>query len=373
VQGYPPRDAQSVQGYPPRDAQSVQGYPTRDAQSVQGYPPRDAQSVQGYPPRVHAYPPMDVYSVHSYPPRIQVYPPMGPHIEHSYPPGAVPGVPGYPPMDTRSVQGYPLMDARSVQGYPPRDALSLQGYPPRDAQSVQGYPPGHIQNQPPQLRGPNPLDRRFWHPPVSGLISCVKGSMHARNYRLKNVKVNWLRGDVGQVAPLDDRYVDVFEDEIWYSKRELQQRRISDVQELQQQLDAQIFDKECEEVYECIFEKVELFYGDRHRENTNTYGAFAMSTHELRNLLSPNIMMGLSYGYRGLELGGLKGRRERTGVVAEAVREFLIDTADHKKKSARRQRLNCVEGLALAMEQVSVTDRIWSQLTAIGDQIIENS
>jgi hypothetical protein len=421
VQGYPPRDAQNVQGYPPRDAQSVQGYPPRDSQSVQGYPPRDSQSVQGYPPRdaqsVQGYPRRDAHSVHSYPPRVQAYPLMDAHSVHGYPPGAAPGVPGYPPMDARSVQGYPPMDVRSVQGYPPgaapgvpgyspidarsvqaypprdsqsvqgypprdaqsvqgyppRDAQSVQGYPPRDTQSVQGYPPRHIQNQPSQLRGPNPFDRRFWRPPVSGLSSNLKGSMNARNYRLRNINVNWDRGDVGQVFPPDDRYVDLSDDEIWFSKRELQQRRISDVQELQQQRDAQMFDKECEEVYECIFEKVELFYGDRHRENTTTYGAFAMSTLELRNLLSPNIMMGLSYGYRGLELGGLKGRRERTVVVAGAVREYLSDTANQKKKAARRQRLNFAEGLALAVEKVSVTDRIWSQLTALGDLIIENS
>jgi hypothetical protein len=143
--------------------------------------------------------------------------------------------------------------------------------------------------------------------------------------------------------------------------------------DFERQRDGQVFDQECEMVYERILKEVKAFCGDRSRGPITTYGTLIMSTAQLKSLLTHNIMMGIAHGYRGLELGGLEGRRERTEAAAEAVREHYLDSASGKKKTARRNRLNFVNGLALAVEEVSAIDRLWSQVMALGDEIIANT
>jgi hypothetical protein len=250
------------------------------------------------------------------------------------------------------------------------ESQSIDIFPPRDAQEKKGK----YASEPLTRRMPNPLDRRFWHQPATRLIACSKGSMNGRKSRVRNAHVHWIYGDVGTVAPPLDGYNDVHDDEIWWSKKELQFRRNTNVHELDQQRDVQVFDRECEAVYERIFQFVHLFYNYHKRGPITTYGTLVMSKVQMKSYLTPDLMMGIAFGYRGLELGGLEGRRERTEAALEAVRDYYLDSGCGKKnKTARRNRLNSVDALALAVEEVSVIDRLWSQVVALGEEMIVNT
>jgi hypothetical protein len=82
--------------------------------------------------------------------------------------------------------------------------------------------------------------------------------------------------DVDAIAYPMDEFTDVHEDEIWWSKKELHFRRITGMQDFEQQRDAQVFNQEWETVYARILKEVEALYGDRSRGPITTAARIAL-------------------------------------------------------------------------------------------------
>lgn len=345
-------DGYSMRGNGPQNAQ---GFSSQSVQGVQGYPPRNEVDPRRFPPAGG--------------PNMQGFPLAQNPQGFESPPQPMNGLQNFPLVGTStgSVQGYPS-GSQSVPGIPRPGVQSMPGFPPRGPRNMQGISP-----TPSTIRGPPPFDRRFWRPPVHGLIASLKGSPSARNTRLpRTVHAKFVPGDVTLVQPCPEAFYYASDDDLFFSKQELQYRRVQNENEMNTH-DAELFDTECEAVYERIFQQVEAFYGDRHREPITKYGVFSFSKDQLRSLLTPQIMMGIKCGLRGSELGGLKGRRDRTVLILEAVRGWHAECEHKRKKQARRNRLNFDVGMSLATEEVSVVDRLWSQVIALGEEIVENS
>jgi len=219
------------------------------------------------------------------------------------------------------------------------------------------------------------FDPRWWRRPrVAGDHSNLKGSLFAKNRKLdRNVRIRFCSPLVTLALPPPPSFRDMPLDEQFWTKKELGLRRRQDQMDLESNSNARLFDDECAALFEKLQQEADQFYGDYTRPAITEYGEFSMTTEDLQTMLTPNIIMGLAYGYRGVELGGIDGRRERGEVIAEAVRDYHEDSSDHKKKGARRMRLNFEAGLALACEEVSVVDRYWARLIALADELVENS
>lgn len=241
-------------------------------------------------------------------------------------------------------------------------------------------------------QGSGPLDRRYWQtydPATASVISILKqkpdeatnllsrkGQEQPRtmgkNERLRKVLVSFISGDVTLRLEASPVYPPVPDELLWWTRGELLDRQEEDRYEVQSNPQAQIFVQECDAIYNAIFAKVQTFYNDRSKGPIKEYGALNYTSAKLRRYLSKTFLYGLALGYRGLEFdGGLQGRRDRTVLAVEAVRDYYLDSSDRKKQASRRLRLNFTNGLALAVEEVSVTDRFWARVVALGEEVLE--
>jgi hypothetical protein len=222
----------------------------------------------------------------------------------------------------------------------------------------------------------SPLDPRFWRPAAwAGVPSCIKGSPAARRNR-SHATLRWHRGDVTFAAACPDGLAQCLvadKEEIWWPSKFLKARKKADSTELDQNQLARAYDRDCHEAYNYILTQIRKAKQRRDLHDTTKHKALTFSTEELQSLLTKNIMRGLAVGYRGMEMGGMYKRMDRSSKIIDQILVRFdndgIDPNVHMTRTEkRRKRLS--RDLAAASENLTEVDRVWAHVIALGDQVL---
>lgn len=219
------------------------------------------------------------------------------------------------------------------------------------------YTPDRIQSK------GNPMDPRFWFvlPPPNG-ISILKGTRFARNSPIEN-RVSFWQCDVTKVGEADYMY-GVPPEVIWWTKAELNNRVIEDDNDRIVNPVAKIYDQECTKAFEKLTDRVKRAL-DRNRHPRPNIAAL-WNDAKLAKLIKQPVMAGLSFGFRGIELGGMAGRRLRARGHFEMIKEYTDESNYRTKRRARTARRGGAMGVA--SEEYTLTIRLWARTVALADQ-----
>jgi hypothetical protein len=198
----------------------------------------------------------------------------------------------------------------------------------------------------------------------------MKGSPAARRNRVQ-APLRWHRGDVTFVAACPDGLAHCLladKDDIWWPKNFLKARKMADSKELDHNQLALAYDRDCHEAYKYILTQIRKTKQRRDLHDTSPYKALTFSTEELQSLLTKNIMRGLAVGYRGMELGGMYNRGDRSRKIIHQIlvrfENYGIDSNVHMTWTEKQR------DLVAASEELTEVDRIWAHVIALGDQVL---
>jgi hypothetical protein len=209
----------------------------------------------------------------------------------------------------------------------------------------------------------NPMDPRCWlvRPPPYG-ISILKGTRSARNSPIEH-RVTFWQCDVTKIGEAEYMYK-VQPEVIWWTKAELNQRLTEDDKDRLTNPVAKIYDQECKKAFEKLTERVKKAL-DRNRHSKPNIDAL-WNDAKLAKLIKQPIMTGLSFGFRGIELGGMAGRRSRARGHFEMIQEYRDESNYRTKRRARTARRG--DAMGLASEEYTLIVRLWARAIAMADQ-----
>ena len=168
-------------------------------------------------------------------------------------------------------------------------------------------------------------------------------------------------------APVDmDLFLESHWEDIWWSDDMHVARREKDMQKLQESRSVRAFGEDCFHTKEYLAGQLATIKG----EAKHTQQHMDISREQLRGLLTPNLMKGMKLGHRGLELGGLAMRMERS---AHIVKQVLKKYEKRKKlfknrREAFRSRRKEDTTLSDLCIKYSEVDRLWARVVALADQ-----
>jgi len=195
------------------------------------------------------------------------------------------------------------------------------------------------------------------HPQISQTISQSTDSRHGPK-RGNQRKVAFIGGDVKVIIPPPadlGRIIADNRESIWWPPVALTRRKSKDVQSLRERRTAQAYEKDSQLAFQQLRQRLKEI-GNAESESS------VLKESELIPLLTTRILQGYASGHRGLELGGVLNRRQRSLAVSNVV---LTHTSHDKNHEGRRQEAE----LGAAAARASQTDRVWARVVALGDQI----
>jgi hypothetical protein len=206
----------------------------------------------------------------------------------------------------------------------------------------------------------NPLDTRFWRRSTTNIPSSLKrGTKSHLPY-----KVRWARECITFVgAPI---YVIFDPREMWWTGPELHYIDMENQHELETRETANVFDQECEVVFDRIIDECQALQ-DRRKNPLRDLSALWNAAH-LRKFLTPNVIQGLLNGHRGLELGGLESRREKTVEQYRIVFDYIDCNFYNADSLVKRNRQE--SGLADAASDATLCDRVFAYMMGLADEMI---
>ncbi|GAX09415.1 hypothetical protein FisN_6Lh211 [Fistulifera solaris] len=206
----------------------------------------------------------------------------------------------------------------------------------------------------------NPLDSRFWTRSKTNIPPSLKQGTKSR----LPYKVRWSREYITFVgAPI---YVIFDPREMWWTGPELHYIDMENQHELDTRETAYVFDQECEMVFDRIIDECQAFQ-DRRKNPLRDLSAL-WNAANLRKFITPSLIQGLLNGHRGLELGGLEGRREKTVEQYRIVFDFIdcnFNKSDSLVKKNRQE-----SGLADAASDATLCDRVFAYMMGLADEMI---
>lgn len=210
------------------------------------------------------------------------------------------------------------------------------------------------------MTGIDPLDRRFWRRSNTNIRSSLKLGMKSKS----PYKVRWPKGYVSFVG--EPIYVIFDPQEMWWTGPELQYIDMENQRELETRESAHVFDRECELVYDRVIDECQVLQ-DRRRNPLRDLSAL-WSPSNLRNFFTPNLIQGLVNGHRGLELGGLEGRREKNVEQYRVVFDYIACNFYNAESRVKKNRQGM--GLADAASDATLCDRVFAYMMGLADEMI---
>ncbi|GAX09416.1 hypothetical protein FisN_6Lh210 [Fistulifera solaris] len=207
----------------------------------------------------------------------------------------------------------------------------------------------------------NPMDPRCWviRPSANSIL---KGTRFARNAPIEH-RVTFWQCDVTKIGEAEYMY-GVRPEVIWWTKAELNQRLMEDDKDRLTNPVAKIYDHECKKAFEKLTERVKKALDRNWHPKPNIDALW--NDAKLAKLIKPPIMTGLSMGFRGIELGGMAGRRLRARGHFEMIQEYRDESNYRTKRRARTARRG--DAMGLASEEYTLIVRLWARATAMADQ-----
>lgn len=216
-------------------------------------------------------------------------------------------------------------------------------------------------------RNNNPLDPRRWYVlPPPNRISILKGTIYARNCPNEH-SVTFGQCDVMKVGEADYMY-GVPDEVVWWTKAELNNRVIEDDNDRVMNPIAQMYDHECAKAYGKLQERVKKALDRNRNSKPNIAGLW--NDAKLAKLIKQPIMTGLAFGHRGMELGGMAGRRLRARGHLEMIQVYTDESTYRTKRKARTARRG--DAMSLASEEYTLICRLWARAIALADQASAN-
>ncbi len=206
----------------------------------------------------------------------------------------------------------------------------------------------------------NPLDSRSWRRSNANIPPSLKRGTKSHS----PYKVRWSRECITFVgAP---NYVIFDPREMWWTGPELHYIDMENQHELEMRETAYVFDQECEMVFDRIIYECQALQ-DRRMNPLRDLSALGNAAY-LRKFITPGLVQGLLNGHRGLELGGLEGRREKTVEQYRIVFDYIdcnFNKADSLVKKNRQE-----SGLADAASDATLCDRVFAYMMGLADEMI---
>jgi hypothetical protein len=208
----------------------------------------------------------------------------------------------------------------------------------------------------------NPMDPRCWVILRPSAHSILKGTRFARNTPIEH-RVTFWQCDVTKIGEAEYMY-GVRPEMIWWTKAELNQRLMEDDNDRLMNPIAKIYDHECKKAFEKLTERVKKALDRNWHPKPNIDALW--NDNKLAKLIKPPIMTGLSMGFRGIELGGMAGRRSRARGHFQMIQEYRDESNYRTKRRARTARRG--DAMGLASEEYTLIVRLWARAIAMADQ-----
>lgn len=222
-------------------------------------------------------------------------------------------------------------------------------------------------------------------------------SNHSSTSRRRRRGVRFDPSDVVIPAAIDEQGGVYFlnEKDVWWTNKELQYRKASDMKLLNQVKDAQRYMKECKRVRKDLQEEIssrqqQAEDGDSTGTASTRSSSFSSTEQAdaagkkraeqeelfycrrgLESLVTKEVLRGYAIGFRGMEGGGMSSRRERTKALVDAISACYKAQQQPKKKrgksSTQLEEDNRDPVAALSL-QMTRADQYWARALAIGDR-----
>ena len=140
------------------------------------------------------------------------------------------------------------------------------------------------------------------------------------------------------------KFLKTYKDDIWWSRETLKARKREDALLCQTRSSARSYERACKEIYHLLATSIENQKG------------IDLTSLRLETLLIDEIRPGLDHGHRGIEVGGMTLRLDKT----KQVRQKILDDQD----------IMNTEILAVLSKKESELARTWALVIALCDSFV---